>query len=249
MNYKILKAVVIDDESDSVQLLEKLTDDSKLARVIGSTTDPKNALNLILELKPDIIFLDIKMPEKSGFDILDELIGIKSINPFIVFTTAFDEFAVRAFEYAAFDYLLKPVDPQRLTATLLRCLDNIKTGTNQPTDVMLKTYRKLQFRNTSGIAFIDPAEIVWVKAGGNYSVFHLDNNKTETVTMLLGKVEEQLPSDTFYRTGRSDIINLDYLKKINTKQLQCVLVKNGIEFKCDISRDRIGELLDRMRNK
>lgn len=249
MNYKTLKAVVIDDESDSVQLLEKLTDDSKLARVIGSTTDPKNALNLILELKPDIIFLDIKMPEKSGFDILDELIGIKSINPFIVFTTAFDEFAVRAFEYAAFDYLLKPVDPQRLTATLLRCLDNIKTGTNQPTDVMLKTYRKLQFRNTSGIAFIDPAEIVWVKAGGNYSVFHLDNNKTETVTMLLGKVEEQLPSDTFYRTGRSDIINLDYLKKINTKQLQCVLVKNGIEFKCDISRDRIGELLDRMRNK
>ncbi len=249
MNYKILKAVVIDDESDSVQLLEKLTDDSKLARVIGSTNDSKNALNLILELKPDIIFLDIKMPEKSGFDILDELIGIKSINPFIVFTTAFDEFAVRAFEYAAFDYLLKPVDPQRLTATLLRCLDNIKTGTNQPTDVMLKTYRKLQFRNTSGIAFIDPAEIVWVKAGGNYSVFHLDNNKTETVTMLLGKVEEQLPSDTFYRTGRSDIINLDYLKKINTKQLQCVLVKNGIEFKCDISRDRIGELLDRMRNK
>ncbi len=249
MDYKILSAVIIDDETDPVQLLEKLIDDSKLARVIGSTNDSKNALNLILELKPDILFLDIKMPEKSGFDILDDLISIKSVNPHIVFTTAFDEFAVRAFEYAAFDYLLKPVDPQRLVATLLRCVHNKKTGTNQPTDVMLRTYRKLQFRNTSGIAFIDPAEIVWVKAGGNYSVFHLDNNKTETVTMLLGKVEEQLPSDTFFRTGRSDIINLDYLKKINTKQLQCVLIRNGIEFKCDISRDRIGELLERMRNK
>ncbi len=249
MNSKILRAVIVEDETDSLQLLEKLIDNSKLARVIGSTTDPGNALELIVELQPDILFLDIKMPEKSGFDILDDLSRLKTVKTHVVFTTAYDEYAVKAFEYAAFDYLLKPVEPQRLIATILRCIDNMKSGTSQPTDVFLKTYRKLQFRNTSGVAFIDPAEIVWVKAGGNYSVFHLDNNKTETVTMLLGKVEEQLPSDTFFRTGRSGIINLDYLKKINTRQLQCILVKNGIEFKCDISRDRIGELLDRMRNK
>lgn len=249
MNLKILKAVIIEDETDSLQLLEKLIDNSRLAKVIGSTEDSGKALELIVQLKPDILFLDIKMPGKSGFDILDDLSRLGTVNPHIVFTTAFDEFAVRAFEYAAFDYLLKPIDPQRLHATIIRCIDNLKSGTSQPTDDMLRTYRKLQFRNTSGIAFIDPAEIIWVKAGGNYSVFHLDSNKTETVTMLLGKVEEQLPSDTFFRTGRSDIINLDYLKKINTRQLQCVLVKNGIEFKCDISRDRIGELLERMRNK
>jgi two-component system LytT family response regulator len=249
MNNKNLKAVIIEDEAESLQLLENLLENSKLAEVIGSSTDASEALDLIVTLKPDILFLDIKMPGKSGFEILDDLQKMKSVKPFIVFTTAYDEFAIKAFEYAAFDYLLKPIDPYRLASTILRCADNLKSGKNQPADILLGTYRKLQFRNTSGIAFIDPSEIVCVKAGGNYSVFNLASNKTETVTMLLGKVEEQLPSDTFFRAGRSDIINLDYLKKINTKQLQCILVKNGFEFKCDISRERIGELLDRMRNR
>jgi two-component system LytT family response regulator len=187
------------------------------------------------------------MPGRSGFEILDDLRKIRSVHPYIVFTTAFDEFAVRAFEYAAFDYLLKPVEPQRLAETLLRCIDRKQSDIKQPIDILLSSHRKLQFRNISGIVFIDPSEIVYIEAGGNYSVFHLSNNRTETVTMLLGRVEEQLPSERFFRISRSFIINLEYLKKINTKQLQCILVKNGYEFRCDISRDRIGDLAERMK--
>lgn len=249
MTTKSLRAVIIEDEEEALQLLQNLILANGLAQVSGSTTNPYEAINLIIKLNPDIVFLDIKMPVISGFDILDDLRKIKSVNPYIVFTTAYNEFAVKAFEYAAFDYLLKPVEPQRLSDTILRCLDSRKSGNKQQTDVLLSSYRKLLFRSISGIIFIEPAEIVYVEAEGNYSVFYLSNNKSDTVTMLLGKIEEQLPGDNFFRISRSFIINLDYLKKINTKQSQCVLTKNGFEFKCDISHDRIGELVEKMKNR
>ena len=110
----------------------------------------------------------------------------------------------------------------------------------------MSTFRKLMFRNQSGIIFIDQNEIVYVEASGNYSVFHLSNNKTETITMILGKVEEQLSEDNFFRISRSFIINLSYIKRLNTKQLFCILAKNGFEFKCEISRERIHDWLKRL---
>lgn len=249
MNKALLKAVIIEDEEESLNLLQNLIVANGLAKVIGSSTDPGEAINLVTRLNPDIIFLDIKMPGRSGFDILDDLRKIRSVNPYIVFITAYDEYAVRAFEYSAFDYLLKPVEPHRLADTILRCIDNRRAGIKQQADILLNSYKKISFRNMSGIVFIDPVEIVYIEASGNYSVFCLGNNRTETVTSLLGKVEVQLPAEKFFRINRSFIINLDYLKKVNTKQLQCILMKGGFEFKCDISRDRIKELVERMRNR
>lgn len=249
MASKSISAVIIEDEEESLQLLINLIKNSSLADVSGSTTEPAEALDLILKLNPEIVFLDIKMPGMSGFDILDKLNKIRSVHPYIVFTTAFNEYAVKAFEYAAFDYLLKPVDPIRLSDTILRCIDSKQSGYKQPTDLLLSSYKKLIFRNTSGVVFIDPSEIVYIEAAGNYSVFHLCNGKTETVTMLLGRVEEQLTGEAFFRIGRSIIINLDYLKKINTRQSQCILTKNGFEFKCDISRDKVSELVEKMKNR
>jgi len=249
MATKSISAVIIEDEEESLQLLQNLIQRNGLAEVSGSTTEPAEALDLILKLNPDIVFLDIKMPGMSGFDILDNLRKVRSVHPYIVFTTAFNEFAVKAFEYAAFDYLLKPVDPRRLADTILRCIDSMKSGHQQQADLLLSSYKKLIFRNTSGVVFIEPSEIVYIEAAGNYSVFHLSNSKTETVTMLLGKVEEQLPGEAFFRIGRSIIINLDYLKKVNTRQSQCILTKNGFEFKCDISRDKVAELVEKMKSR
>jgi two-component system, LytTR family, response regulator len=249
MDNKVLKAVIIEDEEESLALLLNLLKSDGLANVEGSATDPEKAVELIVSVNPDLVFLDIRMPGKSGFDILDDLRKIRSVKPYIVFTTAYDEFAIKAFEYAAFDYLLKPVEPKRLRATILRCIDTRKAGIIQKSEMLLESYKKLMFRNIAGIVFIDPSDIVYIEASGNYSVFHLSNNRSETVTSLLGKVEDQLTQERFFRISRSFILNLDYLKKINTKQLQCVLVKNNFEFKCDISRDRISELVERMKNR
>ncbi len=249
MKNKILTAVIIEDEEESLDLLQNLLKADGLADIVGSTSDPEKAVDLIVSVNPDLLFLDIKMPGKSGFDVLDDLRKIRSVNPYIVFTTAYNEFAIKAFEYAAFDYLLKPVEPQRLRDTIFRCIDSRKAGIVQKPEMLLESYKKLMFKNISGIVFIDPVEIVYIEASGNYSVFHLVNNRTDTVTSLLGKVEDQLPQEKFFRISRSFIVNLDFLKKINTKQLQCILFKNGIEFKCNISRDRIGELVEKMKNR
>jgi two-component system LytT family response regulator len=242
-----LRSVIIEDEEESLQLLQSLILRDGRAEVTGSTSDPSQAVDLILSSCPDIVFLDIKMPGKSGFEILDDLRKIKSVHQYVVFTTAYNEFAIKAFEYAAFDYLLKPIEPKRLADTILRGIEARESGSRQKTDILLSTFRKLMFRNQSGILFIDQDEIVYVEASGNYSVFHLCNNKTETITLILGKVEEQLPEQNFFRISRSFIINLSFIKRLNTKQLNCTLAKNGFEFKCDISRERIHDLVERIK--
>lgn len=244
----VLKAVIVEDEQESLDLLKDLIDSTEKARVIGSTPNPDEAVNLISSLEPDIVFLDIKMPGKSGFEILDELSRLKKVNPFIVFTTAYDEFAVKAFEYAAFDYLLKPIDPNRLLNTIMRCYSGKRTGSEQKNGLLKDIMKKLIYRNISGIVIIDPSEVVYVEAAGNYSSFLLNDGRKETVTISLGKVEEQLSRDGFFRTGRTYIINLKYLKKINSKKRECILHSSDLDFKCEISYDKIKILLDRLKN-
>lgn len=244
---KKLRSVIIEDEPGALQLLHNLLDANGNVSVVGETSDPFRAIDLLIDTKPDLLFLDIKMPGKSGFEILDDLRKIKSLNPHIVFTTAYDEFAIRAFEYAAFDYLLKPVDPVRLNDSILRYIDNRPSDHSQKTQFLLEQIKKLHFRSTSGFVFIDPSEIICIDASGNYSVFHLTSNRTETVTMLLGKIHEMLEPEIFFRISRSCIINLNYLNKINSKQLQCILLCDGTELRCDIARDRIADLLKKMK--
>ena len=241
-----LNTVIIEDERNSLNLLKDLIEANGNTRVSGFTTNPEEALELILKVKPDIVFLDINMHGKNGFEILDQLTASGSINPFIVFTTAYDEFAVKAFEYAAFDYLLKPIDPDRLEATIKRCLALKKAGTTQKTGILQAVLKKLIYRSISGIVIIDPAEVVFIEAAGNYSSFRFVDGRKETVTLSIGKVENQLDKSVFFRTGRTFIINLNYLKKINSKKRECLLHSNGLDFKCDISYDKIKILLDHL---
>lgn len=248
MKNKDFKAVIIEDEEESLLLLQNLIKSTGLASVEASTTNPRNAVNLIIRHQPDVVFLDIKMPGRNGFEVLDDLKKIRTVNPYIVFTTAYDEYAIRAFEYAAFDYLLKPVDLKRLSDTLLRVISNPRGGSVQNAGLLLENYKKLIYKNISGTVIIDPSEIVFIKADGNYSVFTLSTGRTETITILLGKVEEQLPPEKFFRTGRACIINIEYLKRINSIKHHCILFSNGKEFECEISRDRIKLLSDRLRN-
>src|SRR5664279_5045193 len=142
MEKSVLTVVIVEDESESLQLLESLIISMGGIKVTGSTSNPDEAAGLIVSLNPDLVFLDVKMPGKNGFEVLDELLNFKSVNPFIVFTTAHDEFAVRAFEYAAFDYLLKPIDPERLSATISRYRENKKTDSGQNAGLLLDIHKK-----------------------------------------------------------------------------------------------------------
>ena len=120
MDHQKIRAMIVEDEPEALDLLSGLLEGTGLATVIASTTEPSEAIDLIVTREPGILFLDIRMPGMSGFDILNDLNSMGTAMPHVVFTTAHDEYAIKAFDYAAFDYLLKPIDPDRLTATLIR---------------------------------------------------------------------------------------------------------------------------------
>ncbi len=248
MNDRRIRAIVIEDEQEALDLLTGLIEATGLATVESSTCDPQEAVDIIIRHEPDILFLDIQMPGMSGFDILNELRGLNTVNPQVVFTTAHDEYAIKAFDYAAFDYLLKPIDPDRLLETLQRYSQNGQKVAAERSGAMYGNEKVLIFRGVTGVTFIDTSDLVFIMADGNYSTFNFISGRAETVTALLGTVEMHLGKQ-FFRTGRSCIINTSYLARIDMKQQQCVFIRDNREYRCEISRDKVKLLMDHMKSR
>lgn len=263
MEHPKIKAMIVEDEPEALDLLSGLIVATGLATVIASTTEPSEAIDLIEKHEPEILFLDIRMPGFSGFDILNELNRLGTATPHVVFTTAHDEYAIKAFDYAAFDYLLKPIDPDRLASTLIRYNAAGKrsngngngfgngNGKKTETDRLPSVFNNekiLIFRGVTGVTFIDTDEVVFITADGNYSSFHFISGRIETVTTLIGNVEMHLGKQ-FFRTGRSCIINTAYLARIDMKQMACVFIRGEREYRCEISRDKVKLLMDHMKSR
>ena len=248
MNGKEIRVMIVEDENEALDLLSGLIEATGLASVVASTTDPFEAVDLLCRHEPDILFLDIQMPGMSGFDILNDLRRLSVVNPHVVFTTAHDEYAIKAFDYAAFDYLLKPIDPDRLLETLERFRHNGNKVVAERNGTISGNERILIFKGVTGVIFIDPADVVFITADGNYSNFNFTSGRVETVTALLGTVEMHLGKQ-FFRTGRSCIINTSYLARIDMKQLQCVFIRENREYRCEISRDKVKHLLEHMKTR
>jgi two-component system LytT family response regulator len=254
MNNGKIKAMIVEDEPEALDLLSGLIEATGLATVVAATTEPMEAVDLLLLHEPDMLFIDIRMPGMSGFDVMNEMKNLTALNPHVVFTTAHDEYAIRAFDYAAFDYLLKPIDPDRLLETLHRhsgsineSVGNGKTdaGRHQP---VFNNEKILIFRGVTGVTFIDTDEVFYITADGNYSSFHFVSGRVETVTALIGNVEMHLGRQ-FFRAGRSCIVNTSYLARIDMKQLACVFIIGGKEYRCEISRDKVKLLMEHMKNR
>jgi DNA-binding LytR/AlgR family response regulator len=248
MREKPIKTIIIEDDPEALYLLTSLVNSTGLAEVCGSTTNPAVAIELIKSTSPEIIFLDIRMPNVSGLDIAKEIKQTHGKKPYIVFTTASVDYALEAFEYSAFDYLLKPFSAQRLRETLTRYRSTLSYSAERTVKNSAENDGVLIFKNTNGAVFIDPVNVIMITADGNYSTFLSVPNRTDTVTILLGTIENQLPANRFFRTSRSAIINTSFLTKIDSKQGQCILTKNGKEYRCEISKERIRLLMEFMKN-
>lgn len=248
MNNKRITTMIVEDEPEALDLLSGLLEATGMASVVAATTDPYEAIDLLIEHKPEILFLDIRMPGVSGFDILNDVKRQLDYHLHVVFTTAHDEYAIKAFDYAAFDYLLKPIDPDRLAETLRRHSNESLTRDSEKTQSVSNSERILIFRGITGVTFIDTDEVVFISADGNYSNFHFVSGRVETVTALIGNVEPHLGKQ-FFRTGRSCIINTAYLARIDMKQMTCVFIKEDREFRCDIARDKVKPLMEYMKNR
>ena len=220
---KPIRILLVDDERIGRSRLRRMLERDPLLEVVGECAEGTAAVEAMRELRPDLCFLDINMPGMNGFDVLDSL--RPEDQPAVIFVTAYDEHAVRAFEAAALDYLLKPVSPERLKKTLDRARARLDAGLSSPPDSSttgLAASRgggaaagpgRFVVRSGGRVSFVAVEEIDWIEAAGNYAIFRV-GNKSHMVRETMSGLETQLPADGFMRVSRSTIVNLRRVKEL-----------------------------------
>jgi len=205
-----LKAIVVDDERLARKELILLLQEFNNISIVAEADDVNSALIEIEKHNPDVIFLDIQMPGKSGFDLLNSI----DITAKVIFVTAFDEFAIRAFEIDALDYLLKPINPERLKVSIERLTQN-ENETKEYENLKLLNYDDhLLLNNNSKLKFIKIDSIVSISAAGDYSnIIYADGKKGLTLKTMK-EWEKRLPTKHFCRIHRSNIVNLNFVEHL-----------------------------------
>lgn len=250
------KTLLIDDEPLARDILRSLLKDYPQIEIIGEAKNGEDAVEKIESLLPDLVFLDIQMPGCDGFEVIRRTRHLKK-QPVVVFQTAYDEFALKAFETMAVDFLLKPVDPERLKLTIekLSALRNDESSQNNKLDklfayldsTVVKQTKDLQFlRIKSGdeIFFVRLEEICYLEADNKYTVVHTQNEEY-LIKDTLGMLEGSLGSN-FVRVHRSFIINLSYLKKLKKwfKGSYVAVLNNKKQTEIPISSEMKGRLFE-----
>jgi len=200
-----IRVLVVDDESlarRNVTLL--LRSDPDIGSVTECASGPA-AIEEIRKSRPDVVFLDVQMPECDGFDVLELLGG--DLPPIIIFVTAYDEYALRAFEAGALDYLLKPFDDARFARALNRAKEKLAHYPPQKP----RTAEQLVVRNQGQVLFLRVAEIDWIEAAGYYACLHVGGD-THVLRRPLSELEQDLGDERFVRIHRSTIVNLDRIR-------------------------------------
>jgi len=200
----LYNALIVDDERLARQDLKDLLKDCENIRIVGEADSVKTAQKAIEELSPDVIFLDIQMPGESGFELLEKI----RVTAKIIFVTAYDEYAIRAFEINALDYLLKPVSPERLKRALERLEIQEDTDILTTKKILNNDHLFLLFNNQ--FKFILVKTIISINAAGDYSELHLSDGHKGLVQKSMKEWEDRLP-ENFCRIHRSNIINLEFI--------------------------------------
>ena len=207
----MISAILVDDEQKSIKNLELLLKEHcKEINVIGVANNALEAIKLTLEKKPDVVFLDVQMPGYNGFDVMD---NIKETNSIFVFTTAHEEYAVKALRKGAFDYLLKPIDTDELKNCVTRIQEEFYKKKNQSVNGQLIN-KIIEVAVKDGIIFIKPNDLIRIEASGSYTVFYLDNNIKHMSSKNMKYFETFLDPSLFFRCHKSHIINLKKVIKL-----------------------------------
>lgn len=227
-----MKALIIDDERLARTELKRLLSPFKDIEVIGEAVNVDDAINKISSLKPDLIFLDIQMPGKNGFQLLEELDAV----PKVIFTTAYDEYALKAFEYNALDYLLKPIETKRLEEAVKRVTEKeAKEFQAQFPNNILKGEDQVFVKDGDRCWFVKLTEVRLFESEGNYVRIYFQDNKP-LILRTLNYLDERLDSKSFFRASRKHIINLKWIESIEPWLNGGLLVKLKGGQKVEVSR-------------
>jgi len=215
----MIKTVIVDDEENNVGTLQSmLTQFCPEIEIIGTAGNAKQAFTIINELQPQLVFLDIEMPMGNGFDLLEKLMPV---NFEVIFVTAFDQYAITAFKFAALDYLLKPVSIDELKRAVNRSAIRIaEKNVNNRIESLIANFRseaqglkKIGLPTAEGLVFEEIENIMHLQAESNYTLVYIRNKKKMTITKSLKEFEDLLPASIFCRLHHSHIVNLNYITK------------------------------------
>ena len=206
-----LKAVIVEDSRLARNELKELMKVHKEIEILGEAENVDDGFKLINETKPDLLFLDINMPEKDGFELLEMLDEV----PLTIFTTAFDEYAIKSFEYNAFDYLLKPINQKRFSKSIEKIIESIN---NNATPIIknenaLSLDKQIFIKDGENCWLVKLKDISLFEIVGNYTRVYFEDKKP-LIYKSLAQVEEKLPTEVFFRANRQQIININHVKKV-----------------------------------
>ncbi|MFN5148115.1 MAG: LytR/AlgR family response regulator transcription factor [Flavobacteriia bacterium] len=229
----MIKALIIDDENRTRELIAKMiTSFGFDIEAIPAGENVKSGIKAIEEIQPDIVFLDIQMPDGTGFDVLK---SAKNKNFEVIFITAHEEFAIKAIKFSALDYLLKPIDPSELKAAVekaIKAIDEKNDETRFDTlqyNIQPNQKRRLVLKTQESVYVIELDEIIRCEADRNYTSFFLTGGKKILVSKTLKEYETLLTGHNFLRVQQSHLINLDYVDRYDKGNGGCVVMKDGSE--------------------
>ena len=231
----MIHAVLADDEVLARQKLRQLLREERSVDIVGESATASETIELVRATKPEVLFLDIRMPGMDGFDIIQALSSETGLTmPRIIFTTAYDSYAIRAFEIHAADYLLKPFSAERLHSAIENASKQLhassqtaaQNGAKKPDGPGLMT--RIVFKSRGRILFLPVSDIRWIGAEENY-VRICTQSETHLLRETISHLEEKLDSQMFLRVHRSSIVNLQYVKEVRTEpDGECMVVlSNG----------------------
>jgi len=226
-----MRALIVDDERLARTELQRLLSKIPEIQVVGEAVNADDALEKIAELNPEILFLDIQMPGKTGFDLLEELDSV----PYVIFTTAYDEYALKAFEYNALDYLLKPIEQSRLEEAIKRIIIREQKELEELPLNMLKPEDRVFVKDGERCWFVKLEDVRLFESEGNYVRIFFNDNKP-LILRTLNYLDERLDQHTFFRANRKHIINLKWVENIEPWLNGGLLVKLKGGQKVEVSR-------------
>jgi two-component system LytT family response regulator len=241
-----MRALIIDDERLARQELKSLLAQYHEVEVVGECNNAESAILKIDELRPDLIFLDIQMPGKNGFELLQEL----SVVPEVVFVTAYDEYALKAFEVNALDYLLKPVQETRLAETIRKIVSREKREVREHPAILapigiLHEEDQVFVKDGEKCWFVKLKDVRLFESEGNYVRIYFQTNRP-LILRSLNYLDERLDSKVFYRASRKHIINLRWIESVENWFNGGLMVKLKGGEQVEISRRQASRLKDMM---
>lgn len=245
----MIRCILIDDEKNALEMMEWLLKtycpEVEIAAMCNSAEEGIAAIN---KQRPDIVFLDIEMPKMNGFDMLEQF------DKFffdVVFCTAYDQFAIKAFKYSALNYLLKPVDPDDLKTTIKRIEEKKSSPSKEQFDLLLQTMKeknkltpqRIALTTGDGLIFVPTSDIIYCEAESNYTNVVLTSGKKILVSKVLKDIDEVLSGPDFYRVHSSFLININRIKKLIRGDGGYIIMDNDATV--SISRSKRQEFMER----